>query len=61
MRNHEVTKVQNLLDAKGNIAEPGYAKSLIWKYSRSQIKAPKFRIKEWDYYEKTQKETKSKT
>lgn len=50
MRNHEVTKAQNLLNAKGNIAEPGYAKSLIWKYSRSQIKAPKFRIKEWDYY-----------
>lgn len=50
MRNHEVTKSQNLLNKKGNIAEPGYAKSLIWKYSRNQIKAPKFRIKEWDYY-----------
>lgn len=50
MRNHEVTKDQNLLDAKGNIAEAGYAKSLIWKYNRNQIKAPKFRIKEWDYY-----------
>lgn len=50
MRNHEVTKAQNLLNKKGNIAEPGYAKSLIWKYSRNQIKAPKFRIKEWDYY-----------
>ena len=48
MRNHEVIKAQNLLNAKGNIAEPGYAKSLIWKYSRNQIKAPKFRIKEWD-------------
>ena len=50
MRNHEVTKAQNLLNKKGNIAEPGYAKSLIWNYSRSQIKAPKWRIKEWDYY-----------
>ena len=50
MRNHEVKKAQMLLDAKGNIAEPGYAKSLIWKYGRDQIKAPKFRIKEWDYY-----------
>ena len=50
MRNHEVTKDQNLLNAKGNIAEAGYAKSLIWKYNRNQIKAPKFRIKEWDYY-----------
>ena len=50
MRNHEVTKQQNLLNKKGNIAEPGFAKSLIWKYSRNQIKAPKWRIKEWDYY-----------
>ena len=50
MRNHEVTKAQNLLNSSGNIAEPGYAKSLIWKYHRNQIKAPKFRIKEWDYY-----------
>ena len=50
MRNHEVTKAQNLLNVKGNIAEPGYAKSLIWNYSRNQIKAPKWRIKEWDYY-----------
>jgi len=50
MRNHEVTKSQYLLNKKGNIAEPGFAKSLIWKYSRNQIKAPKWRIKEWDYY-----------
>ena len=47
---HEVTKPQNLLDSKGHIAEPGYAKSLVWNYSRDQIKAPKWRIKEWDYY-----------
>ena len=50
MRNHEVIKQQNLLNKRGNIKEPGYAKSLIWKYRRSQIQAPKFRIKEWDYY-----------
>lgn len=47
---HEVTKAQKLLDANGHIAEPGWAKSLIWDYSRDQIKAPKWRIKEWDYY-----------
>ena len=50
MRNHEVTKEQLLLNQEGCIAEPGYAKSLIWKYGRNQIKAPKFRVKEWDYY-----------
>lgn len=50
MRNHEVTAKRPLLNEKGSIAEPGWAKSLIWDYHRSQIKAPKFRIKEWDYY-----------
>ena len=47
---HEVTTEQKLLDANGHIAEPGWAKRLIWDYSRDQIKAPKWRIKEWDYY-----------
>ncbi len=50
MRNHEVTTRQLLLDNKGEIAEPGWARSQIWDYKRSMIKAPKFRIKEWDYY-----------
>ncbi len=50
MRNHEVTKKQYLLNNQGSIAEPGWARSLVWIYDRSRIKAPKFRIKEWDYY-----------
>ena len=47
---HEITKPQRLLDSNGNIAEPGFAKRLLWQYSRDDIKAPKIRIKEWDYY-----------
>lgn len=50
MRNHEVTRRQRLLDEKGNIREPGWARSQVWTYSRADIKAPAFRIKEWDYY-----------
>ncbi|MCR5823009.1 MAG: DUF2804 domain-containing protein [Lachnospiraceae bacterium] len=50
MRNHEITEKIPLLDAKGNLMEPGWARSLKWEYKRSAIKAPKFRIKEWDYY-----------
>ena len=50
MRNHEVTDRQRLLDEKGNIREPGWARSQVWTYSRADIKAPDFRIKEWDYY-----------
>ena len=50
MRNHEVTKVQALLDDNGNLREPGWSKSLVQKYKRASVKAPGFRIKEWDYY-----------
>lgn len=47
---HEITKVQKLLDENGNIAEPGFAKRLLWQYAREDIQAPAIRIKEWDYY-----------
>ena len=50
MRNHEVTKVQDLLDDNGCIREPGWSRRLVQDYHRSQIKAPALRIKEWDYY-----------
>ncbi|MBR0156810.1 MAG: DUF2804 domain-containing protein [Clostridia bacterium] len=49
-RNHEVTKVQPLLDARGELREPGWSRSLVQQYDRRSIKAPKWRIKEWDYY-----------
>ena len=49
-RNHEVTKKHALLDKKGQLVEPGWSRQLIQKYDRKDIKAPKFRIKEWDYY-----------
>ena len=50
MRNHEVTAVQPLLKEDGSLREPGWSKRLWQVYDRKQIKAPRFRIKEWDYY-----------
>lgn len=50
MRNHEVTKVQELLKADGSLREPGWSRQMIQAYDRRKIRAPKFRIKEWDYY-----------
>lgn len=50
MFQNEITKLQKLLDNKGNVANPGFSKKLLWEYDRSQIKAPKALIKEWDYY-----------
>ena len=47
---HEIVKSAALLDKNGNIAEPGWARSLISRYSRADIKAHPIRIKEWDYY-----------
>ena len=49
-RNHEIIEVQRLLDENGEIREPGWARRPYWQYHRSDIKAPAFRIKEWDYY-----------
>lgn len=47
---HEITKVIPLLDEKGNLTEPGYAKKLLPVYDRSKVKGGFMRLKEWDYY-----------
>jgi hypothetical protein len=47
---NEITKKQKLLDENGHLANPGYAKRLLFEYSRKAIKASGWRIKEWDYY-----------
>ncbi len=49
-RNHEVIEPHELLDEHGELVEPGWSRNLIQTYDRSKIKAPKWRIKEWDYY-----------
>lgn len=40
----------DLLDAHGKLCQSGYAFSQVKRYSRSDIKGKKLRIKEWDYY-----------
>jgi len=50
MRNHEITGRRELLNEQGNLAEPGWSRHLLQHYDRSRIKAPAWRIKEWDYY-----------
>ena len=47
---HEILTAAPLLDQKGDLAEPGWARSLLPVYCRGEIKAGKLRIKEWDYY-----------
>jgi hypothetical protein len=43
-------KPGKLLDENGHLCESGWSTSLIKEYKRSDIKANKLRIKEWDYY-----------
>ena len=50
MKQFEITEKSNLLDQKGRVAQPGYAKDLLLQYNRQMVKASKLRIKEWDYY-----------
>ena len=49
-RNHEVTDKQLLLNENGELREPGWSRSMVQEYRRDMIKAPQWRIKEWDYY-----------
>ena len=37
MRNHEVTKVQPLLNESGNLREPGWSRGLVQQYQRRMI------------------------
>lgn len=39
-----------LLDARGRLAETGWATAEVRRYDRARIAAGKLRIKEWDYY-----------
>ena len=47
---HEITKEIPLLNAQGDLTEPGFARSLLPIYRRADVKASKLRLKEWDYY-----------
>lgn len=49
-RNHEITKAQRLLSADGTLGECGWSRKPLQGYNRRDIRTPKFRIKEWDYY-----------
>ena len=49
-RNHEVTDKQLLLNENGELREPGWSRTMVQEYRRDMIKAPQWRIKEWDYY-----------
>jgi hypothetical protein len=47
---HRISGPGPLLDATGRLREPGWSDALVLDYDRDAIRAPGWRIKEWDYY-----------
>ncbi len=47
---NQITEKQKLLNEKGRLANPGFAFHPLFEYSRNEIAASVWRIKEWDYY-----------
>lgn len=45
-----ITEAGPLHNDDGSLAVRGWATSLVREYSRERLRAPKHRIKEWDYY-----------
>lgn len=50
MSNHLIEGSGPLLDERGCLREPGYALRPPFDYSHDRIAAPRWRIKDWDYY-----------
>ena len=47
---HEITERIPLLDERGNLTQPGYARRLLPVYDRTKVRGGATRLKEWDYY-----------
>src|SRR6056297_2331128 len=46
----EISQDMELLRDDGRITREGYARQPVWQYRRDRVRAPWWRIKEWDYY-----------
>jgi hypothetical protein len=48
---HEIAEPTDLLDAKGHVLQPGWARRALVRYNRDAIRANPFALKEWDFYQ----------
>jgi len=48
---HRIEQPGNLLKEDGSLAQCGYSTQAVLTYNREQIKAPAWKIKEWDFYQ----------
>lgn len=46
----ELLDTRDLLTSAGTLSHPGWARQPLWQYRRGAVRAPRWRIKEWDYY-----------
>lgn len=47
----EITEQTDLLDARGHVLYPGYAKRMLVRYNRGNIRSRPLALKEWDFYQ----------
>ena len=50
MAQNEIIRPIDLIGDDGHLIEEGWARQPFWRYDRSKISAPVWRVKEWDYY-----------
>jgi hypothetical protein len=48
---NEITEKTDLLDSRGRIVNPGFARRMLFNYNRENIRANIFALKEWDFYQ----------
>lgn len=51
MKQREITRWTDLLDKKGALASPGFARKMLFNYNRENIRSRPFALKEWDFYQ----------
>jgi hypothetical protein len=49
----EITESVPLLDGRGKLVKPGYARKMLFHYDRGKVRAGPFSLKEWDFYQIT--------
>ena len=51
MAQREITEKTILLDKRGRLAEPGWARRMNYVYNREKARKNPFNLKEWNFYQ----------
>ena len=50
LQQHEITQSGLLLDSKGNLAEPGWARQPLPQFAKDAVQGDSDQLRQWDYY-----------